>query len=284
MAGNRIERLCGILNGTCNYILTRMTEGGLGFDEALREAQAAGFAEADPSLDVDGHDAAQKLALLATVAFGVPAHTEDIHVEGIRQVTQEDIRAAGKLGYVIKHVATATADGLAARPVLVPRNQPLARVRNEQNSVLVRGDAAGEVLLQGAGAGGLPTAGSVLADLVEIARGAPPPPLIRPRGESPAPPSREAAEEFYLRFPIVDVPGVIGLIATALGHRGISIRHAQAELGPATPGAGSVFMLVHRCREDALQQALDHLAHLPVVRARPVALAVLGGADEGGKP
>lgn len=272
LAGNRVESLCGIVNGTCNYILTRMSESGLTFDEALREAQQAGFAEADPSLDVDGHDATQKLAVLAGVAFGAWVHPADIHVEGIRRIAPQDMRAAREMGYVIKHVVTAGEHGPAAQPTLLPQSHALARIRNEQNAVLVRGDAAGEMLFTGAGAGSLPTAGSVLADLVEIARGAPA--SLMNAGAVPVGLRARAESAYYLRFPIVDVPGIIGLIATALGSRGISIRHARAELDPAIAGAGNVYMLVHKCPPEALELAINHIANLPTTRSRPMAIAI----------
>ena len=173
LVGNQIQRLTGILNGTCNYILTRMTEDRVEFDVALAEAQAKGFAEADPTLDIDGHDAAQKLKILAELAFHSRVAADAVRTEGIRHITADDIQAARELGYVIKHIASAeVADdsiALEVHTVLLPSNHQLAGVRDENNAVLVRGDAVGEMLFSGKGAGSLPSASAVLSDIVDIA-------------------------------------------------------------------------------------------------------------------
>lgn len=273
LAGNRIESVFGIVNGTCNYILTRMAEGGASFDDALREAQAAGFAEADPSLDVDGKDAAQKLTVLARVAFGMRIRPRDVDVEGIRHVAPEDVRAATRMDCVVKHVVSAGVGTPFARPVLLSRNHALAGVRNEQNAVLVRGDAAGDMTIMGAGAGGLPTAGSVLADLIEIARG-----VVASTGGPDSVlssrPGSDVPRAHYLRFPIRDATGIIGLIGTVLGERAISIRHAHAELDDGAD-AGNVYLLVGKCSPGAIRAAVGELAGLPVVRGRPVVMPLI---------
>jgi homoserine dehydrogenase len=280
LVGNRIATLVGIVNGTCNYILTRMTEEGLSFEAALAEAQKRGFAEADPSLDVDGHDAAQKLQILAEIAFGVELDRTSFLVEGIRHVEAVDIRTARELGYVIKHIVVGKDLGealdLRAHPALLPDVHPLAHVRNEFNSVLLRGDAVDEMIFTGKGAGSLPTASAVLSDIIDIAQNG------HGRGDAvwhlPAPVHRPIAPDleskYYLRFPIRDVPGVIGLIATALGNRGISISHAAATLVEGRPGCGNVKILAHRCRESALRKALEEIARLPVLTGRPVMLRI----------
>ncbi|MGH7162338.1 MAG: homoserine dehydrogenase, partial [Planctomycetota bacterium] len=174
LAGDRVESLRGILNGTCNYVLTRMGEGGLSFDEALREAQERGFAESDPSLDVDGADAAHKLKILAELAFGVSLPPGCVEVEGLRGVGRREMRAAARRGRVLKHVAVARDLGsrveLRVGPELLPRDHPLAQVRMEDNAVLVRGAAAGELFFRGKGAGGAPTASAVLSDIIELSR------------------------------------------------------------------------------------------------------------------
>ncbi len=173
LVGNQIHSLTGILNGTCNYILTRMTDDHMDFDGALSEAQAKGFAEADPTLDVDGHDAAQKLKILAELAFNTRVASDSVATDGIRNITADDIQAARELGYVIKHVATAEVTGdsiaLEVQPVLLPATHQLAGIRDENNAVLVRGDAVGDMLFSGKGAGSLPSASAVLSDIVDIA-------------------------------------------------------------------------------------------------------------------
>ena len=173
LVGNNIQSLSGILNGTCNFILTRMTEDRVSFEAALREAQAKGFAEADPSLDVDGHDAAQKLKILAELAFHAEISPDTVPVQGIRDITASDIEAAADFGYVIKHLASVElVNGnisLRAAPMLLPAAHPLAGVRDENNAVLLRGDAVGEMLFSGKGAGALPSASAVLSDVVDIA-------------------------------------------------------------------------------------------------------------------
>lgn len=173
LVGNNIQTLSGILNGTCNYLLTRMTEDGVEFEDALRDAQAKGFAEADPGLDIDGQDAAQKLKILTELAFSAHVDTEAVQVEGIRQITADDVQAARELGFVIKHVATAELSGdavaLDCAPLLLPASHQLANIRDENNAVLVRGDAVGEMLFSGKGAGSLPSASAVLSDVVDIA-------------------------------------------------------------------------------------------------------------------
>jgi len=277
LAGNRIERICGIVNGTCNFILTRMAEERLSLAEALAEAQARGFAEADPSLDLDGVDAAQKLQILAELAFGRPLAPESVRVEGIREIEEEDLRAAENLGYTLKHVAVARDLGAAldlrVHPAFLPPAHPLAHVRNENNAVLLKGDAVGEVIFHGKGAGAAPTASAVLSDILDLVRnGGASAPL--PESEFP-PPSADAESEYYLRFPVLDVPGVIGLIATALGNRGISISHASASLVRGKPNQGSVKILAHRCRESVLRKSVDEIARLPVLTGRPVAVRIL---------
>ncbi len=232
LVGDTIRGLSGIVNGTCNFILTRMAEDALSFEEALRRAQERGFAEADPSLDVDGVDAAQKLVVLSELAFGARVLPEQVPVEGIRSLGLEDVRAARDLGYVIKHLARARDFGgeleLRVEPVLLPETHPLATVRDENNAVLVEGEAIGAMMFEGKGAGARPTATAVLADVIDAAldrSGGLPPPAAEPR-----PLRFESACEAYLRFPIRDLPGVIGLITTILGNHGISIRHASAAL------------------------------------------------------
>jgi len=279
LVGDQVSELTGILNGTCNFVLTLMAETGATLEATLAEARARGFAEADPSLDVDGHDAAQKLALLAELAFGVRAGR--VRVEGIRGIEPEDVKAARALGYVLKPVAFARDGGesleLRVHPAFVPLSHPLASVRFEDNAVLVRAAGAGELLFRGKGAGALPTASALLADVVAVARGEPARRIERPappkepvRGAPPAGRSR-----YYLRFPVYDVPGVIGRIATALGRREVSISHAEATLAPEKPGQGHVKVLAHETSDEALREALEDIERLPVLTGRSVAVRIL---------
>lgn len=280
LVGNRISTIVGIVNGTCNFILTKMTEEKCTFASALAEAQRRGFAETDPSLDIDGHDAAQKLQLLSELAFGSHIAGKTFLVEGIRHIAEEDVRAAEELGYVLKHVAIAKDLGesldLRVHPALLPTVHPLAHVRNEFNSVLLRGDAVDEMIFTGKGAGSLPTASAVLSDIIEIATNGPAIGHLPENGDKPI--SNEIESKYYLRFPILDVPGVIGLIATALGNRGISIAHAAAKLVAGKPGKGNVQILAHECRESQLRKSIDEIARLPILTGKPVVLRIF---DEG---
>jgi homoserine dehydrogenase len=279
LVGNRISTLVGIVNSTCNFILTQMAEK-CSFAKALVEAQRAGFAEGDPTLDLDGTDAAQKLQLLAGIAFGARLDGKKFPVEGIRQIEDEDIRTAGELGYVIKHLAIAKDLGkslyLRVHPALLPVTHPLAHVRGEFNSVLLRGDAVDEMIFTGKGAGALPTASAVLSDIIEIARNG--------QGEhgswdhlptgTEKPLTTDLEARYYLRIPIKDVPGVIGTIATSLGKSGISISHAAATLMEGKPGFGNVKIVAHKTKESALREALDEISRQPVLAGKPVALPI----------
>ena len=277
LVGNRIQTLVGIVNGTCNYILTKMSEERRSFEDALQEAQRLGFAEADPTLDVDGHDAAQKLQLLAEIAFNVVFDRIAFPVEGIRPVELEDIRSAADLGYVVKHLAVAKDLGgtldLRVHPALLPKDHPLAHVRHEFNSVLLRGDAVDEMIFTGKGAGSLPTASAVLSDVIDIARNGDSQNWHLPTGKE-KPLAGEVVSKVYLRFPIRDIPGVIGQIATALGARGISISHASASLQEGRPGYGNVKIVAHDCGTSALRAALGEIERLPVLAGKPVVLRI----------
>jgi homoserine dehydrogenase len=279
LAGNRIERICGILNGTCNFILTRMAEERLSFGDAMADAQARGFAEADPSLDIDGGDAAHKLHILAGLAFGRSLERGAVRVEGIRGIDQEDLEAAESFGFILRHIAVARDLGgsldLRVHPALLPGDHPLAHVRNENNAVLLKGDAVGEMVFHGRGAGAAPTASAVLSDIIDLARnGAGPPPRLPIRGPAPA---ADPVSERYFRFPVVDAPGVIGLIATALGNHGISISHASATLVPGKRAQGSVKILAHACASSAASKAVGEIGRLPVLTGKPVAIPIERG-------
>lgn len=229
LAGNHIQSISGILNGTCNYILTRMTDDRVEFAEALREAQVKGFAEADPGLDIDGHDAAQKLKILAELAHNTRLEADAVEVRGIRDITPGDILAAHEQGCVIKHLATAEIlDGklsLSVAPVFLPASHSLAGVREENNAVLVRGDAVGDMLFSGKGAGSLPSASAVLSDVMDIACNTGAFPANRSSNLKAAPQSWES--RFYLRFSVGD-PSAIGSITNVLERDRISVSRAAA--------------------------------------------------------
>jgi homoserine dehydrogenase len=257
LVGNRIQSLSGILNGTSNYILTRMTEDRVGFDAALHEAQAKGFAEADPTLDVDGHDAAQKLKILAELAFNAEVSQDAIQVEGIRSITADDVQAADELGYVIKHVATAElADdtiSLRAASVLLPQSHQLAVVRDENNAVLLRGDAVGEMLFCGKGAGPLPSASAVLSDIVDIAchKGG-----FHPvHGATVGAARRDYESRHYLRF-AVDDPSAIGTITSVLERNRVGVARAAAVWAKTASSQNQVRVLTHAGSRKAVDGAL----------------------------
>jgi len=283
LAGDRNRAIYGIVNGTCNSILTAMTERGTEFQEALAEAQAAGLAEADPSLDIDGHDAAQKLSLLVALAFGARCPVASVYTEGIRRVGQIDVGFARELGYVIKLLAIAKddGDGIEARvhPTMIPRASLLADVRGAFNAVHVQGDALGPTMYVGQGAGQLPTATSVLADILEVAEGhvegaaRPSPPLGMPWKElrrSRIRPIGRLESEYYLRFLVLDRPGVLGRIAGILGRNQISIASViqkERKSGTSVP----IIIRTHEALEQNLVRALAEIGKLRrVISGKPV--------------
>jgi len=234
VAGDHIRRVLGIVNGTTNYILTKMTEEGAGFDESLAEAQALGFAEADPTADVEGFDAAAKAAIVASIAFGAHVTLADVHREGITDVTIDDIDAARQLGYVVKLLAIAEeqGDGVAVRvhPAMVPDGHPLAAVRESFNAVFIEGDAVGELMFYGRGAGGGPTASAVLGDVVDAARNLAaghPGAAMGTLEQRRVLPIGEIESQFYLPMEVVDRPGVLAAIAGVFGQHDVSIKSMQ---------------------------------------------------------
>ena len=273
LVGNQIHSLTGILNGTCNYILTRMAEGRVEFEAALAEAQAKGFAEADPTLDVDGHDAAQKLKILAELAFNARIASDAVDTTGIRDITSDDIQAARELGYVIKHVAMAEVigDGIALKvaPMMLPLTHQLAGIRDENNAVLVRGDAVGEMLFSGRGAGSLPSASAVLSDIVDIA--------CHKGGFASNPGNqlrsvRSSGEgRHYLRFPVAD-PSAIGAITNTLERNGVGIERAAAVWAKNPMTQSQVRILTHECGNDDLQPAMHDIGQLENARGKGMAL------------
>ncbi|MGC8475237.1 MAG: homoserine dehydrogenase [Acetobacteraceae bacterium] len=280
LAANRILSVAGILNGTCNYILTRMTEEGGDFAAVLADAQRLGYAEADPSFDIDGVDAAHKLAILAALAFGRPVAFEAVHVEGIRRVSALDIALAGELGYRIKllGIARASAAGVSARvhPCLLPRTAPLARVDGVFNAVVIEGDTVGRVMLEGRGAGAGPTASAVVADLIDLARGRATPVWGGALAEAPLVAMTEHIGCYYLRLMVVDRPGVIADVTAVLRDHGVSLE-SMLQRGRAPGEAVPVVLVTHETREAAMTAALARIAALGAVLEAPSLLRIEPG-------
>jgi homoserine dehydrogenase len=275
LVGNNIQKLSGILNGTCNYILTRMTEDGVEFEAALREAQAKGFAEADPSLDIDGHDAAQKLKILTELAFCAQVDAGSVQVQGIRDITADDVHAAKELGFVIKHVATAglseDAVSLGCSPVLLPVSHQLAGIRDENNAVLIRGDAVGEMLFSGKGAGSLPSASAVLSDVVDIAchRGG----FSMSRGGRVGAVAADCDSRHYLRV-TVGSPSDIGSITTILERNRVGVARAAAVWARSDSKKHQVRVLTHACSRMAVETSRRDIAELGIEKSKSVVLRV----------
>lgn len=275
LAGNNLGRVYGILNGTCNYILTTMRETGRDFDDVLAEAQALGYAEADPSFDVDGVDAAHKLAILTSVAFGTEANLGAVHVEGIRHVSALDIRYANELGYRIKllGIARRTHQGIEQRvhPCMVRLGAPIAQVDGVFNAVVAEGDFVGSIMLEGPGAGAGPTASAVVADIVDIACGrrvptfGVPASLLQPL---PVSPLERHMGTFYLRLMVIDRPGVFAALATVLGEEQISIE-SVIQRGRDPDEVVPVVLVTHETGEAAMMRTLRRLAALEAVVEPP---------------
>lgn len=275
LAGNRLSRVYGILNGTSNYILTTMREGGREFAEVLAEAQKLGYAEADPSFDIDGVDAAHKLAILASVAFGRPVDLTGVYTEGIRHISRLDIDFAEELGYRIKllGIARLTENGVEQRvhPCMVPRGTPIAAVEGVFNAVVAEGDFVGRVVLEGRGAGAFPTASSVASDLVDIAAGRFVPPFGVPAAAlsgSPGAPMERHQGAYYIRLMVVDQPGVIADVAAALRDEQVSLE-SMIQRGRAPGEAVPVVLTTHVTVEAAMRRALDRIAAFETVLEPP---------------
>ena len=265
--GQKVTRVSGILNGTCNYILTRMEREGIAFDEVLADAQRLGYAEADPTFDVDGFDTAHKLAILTSLAFGTEIEAADIYVEGIRAITPDDMEAAAELGYRIKllGVAQSTDTGIEQRvhPTMVPLGSTLAQINGVLNAVAIDTDLLGEIVLSGPGAGGDATAGSVLADLQDLARGLDPKPLRLPRGTlRPYQRARMRSHEggYYVRLSVADQPGAFAAIAQRMAEHGISLQSIVQRRKPDDSGHHThqpVIIITHETMEQAVRDAMD---------------------------
>jgi homoserine dehydrogenase len=285
LAANRIQSLHGIMNGTTNYVLTEMERTGELFDVVVKRAQDLGYAEADPSVDVDGIDAAHKLALLAAMAFGAEIAFKDIPTEGIRGLTPLDFEAAEEFGYRIKLLGIAKLrveeggdERIEARvhPAMIPATSLLAKVDGAMNAIAVHGDAVGPTLFYGAGAGELPTASAVVADTMEVAReirrgtaGRVAPLSYMPDALriKPLVPLGELRARSYLVFSVLDRPGVLGQIASALGESGISIESVLQKGQSRSAGSVPVIVLTHPAQEFAIRHALAEVDGLPEVTA-----------------
>lgn len=288
LAANEITSVVGILNGTCNYILTEMEATGRDFGDVLKDAQALGYAEADPSFDVGGIDAAHKLAILASLAFGREIDFKNVHIEGIEKITAADIRFAGEFGYKIKllAIATKTDDGIEQRvhPALVPDGSPLAAVSGVFNAVAVRGDRVGLLVLEGRGAGEGPTASAVLSDLVDIARGLVMPPFIVPTSHLKVPEKAgmdRVRGAYYLRFLAVDRAGSMADITRALAEASVSIERIvqRGERKEGETGRMPVVFLTHKTDEGSMRRALAHLAKHEEVAGTPLVIRIEDGGS-----
>ena len=280
LVGERITRVMGIVNGTTNYILTRMSEAGASYPDALAEAQALGYAEADPTADVEGYDAGAKAAIIASIAFGVSIVADDVHHEGISGITETDIDFAHRMGFVIKLLAVAEQDdagavGVRVHPAMVPVAHPLAAVRESFNAVFVEGASVGDLMFYGRGAGGFPTASAILGDLIDAA-------LNRHRGahasvgqlaEAVLRPIDDVESAYYLNLQVLDRPGVLSQVAGVFGEHAVSIRSMEQEgLG----GEARLIFITHRAREADVQATLRDLRGLEAVDRIGSVLRVVG--------
>ena len=286
LVANRFSRILGILNGTANYILTQMTNDGGNFQDILREAQECGYAERNPRLDIEGTDTAHKLAILISMAYGTVVTFERIYTEGISHIEPLDIEFTRELGYNIKLLAIAREINgqIEARvhPTLIPDDHLLSRVDGTYNAVFIDGDAVGPNMYYGKGAGMMPTASAVVSDIIDLSRN-----MLRGAGQRVPPFSyqqefikkiiikniREVVTRYYLRFSVLDRPGVLSKISGILGRHGISI-HSVIQKGRQTRGTVSIFLLTHQAREAAVRKALDEINRLSEVRARTMLIRI----------
>ncbi|MCX5654268.1 MAG: homoserine dehydrogenase [Planctomycetota bacterium] len=284
LVANRITALTGILNGTCNYILTQMSSTGAAYAKALSEAQTKGYAEADPTLDVSGEDTRHKLAILAGLAFGANVNVDDIYLEGIAGIDPADITYGKQLGYTLKLLAVARiVDGamsLHVHPTFVPASSPVATVSGVNNAVLVTGHAVGDTFYVGPGAGMMPTASSIVADIIDAAIGRATLTFSRMawlagrRETVPVQPMADIRSRYYLRFDVLDKPGVLGAIAGVLGHHDISVASVLQHESPQPQGV-PVVITTHDAREGNVTAALEDIGRLPVVTGRKVRIRIL---------
>lgn len=278
LAGNEIKRVIGVMNGTCNYILTRMETSGLPYDDIFAEANDLGYLEADPTLDVGGIDAGHKLSLLSSIAFGTRVAFDDVELQGIERISIDDIRHAADMGFKIKllGVAQMTGRGLEQRmtPCLVPATSPLGQLDGGTNMVVLEGDSVGQIVLRGAGAGEGPTASAVMGDVIDLARGLRISTFGQPAASlQPAPAAKAtAAAPYYLRVVLQDKPGALAKIATVLSDSGVSVDRMR-QYGHADTTA-PVLIVTHKTTQDALDHAISGFAETGVVVGEPVAIRI----------
>jgi len=276
LSANHIESIKGIINGTANYILTKMMNEGVDFAPVLKEAQELGYAEADPTFDIGGFDAAHKLLILASIAYGIDAKPEDILIEGIEQITQDDISFAKEFGYTIKLLGIAKKVGecveLRVHPALVPQSEMIAKVDGVMNGISVIGDKVGETMYYGPGAGGNATASAVISDIIAIARGGKTSPMLgfkRPLESGLKLLDRNAiVSKYYLRLEVADKPGVLSAVSKVMGEQNISIETMLQK--PGKDGKATLLLATHICKESAMQEAINKLQTIESVKERPV--------------
>ena len=286
LVGNHIKAMSGILNGTCNYILSKIEDEGISFEEALAEAQSQGYAEADPTLDVGGFDTAHKIAIMAALAYGMEINLKDVYIEGISRVTPLDIEFAGQFGYRIKLLAISKIQDnkVEARvhPTMIPLKNLLASISGTVNAITISGDAVGDILLYGHGAGMMPTASAVVSDIVDIARNILSgtvrrvPPLSYQRDSIrriPVLPIDDLLTHYYFRFAALDRPGVLSTISGILGKYDISLQSVHQK-GRKTNGSVPLVMLSHRAKEADVKRALAEIGDLNVVSDEPVLIRI----------
>ena len=287
LAGNSIQRVYGILNGTCNYILSKMEQEGLSFDVCLKEAQNLGYAEADPTFDIGGFDTAHKLAILTSLAFGTAIDAEAVHIEGIQAITLEDLRSADELGFRIKllGVAQRTSRGIEQRvhPTMVPKSSPIAQVMGVLNAVTIDADAVKELTLVGPGAGGLATASAVVADIADIARGIRSAPFGLPTGELEVVeriPVQRHEGGYYIRLMVQDRPGAVASIATRMAERGISLESIMQKR-PLTSKSSAepkdvvpVVLITYATTETIVREALEKVVADGMIAGLPQVIRI----------
>ncbi len=291
LVGNRIQAMSGILNGTCNYILSKITDEGLEFDAALKLAKARGYAEADPTLDVEGYDTAHKLAILTSLGYGMAINFDDIYIEGISKITPLDIEFAEQFGYRIKLLAISKggSEAVEARvhPAMIPFDNLLSNVNGTLNAISVTADVVGNILLYGHGAGMMPTASAVVADIVDIARNL----LSQSNGRIPlmsyqmeqvkpipVTPIQDITTHYYFRFAALDRPGVLSTISGILGKHSISLKSVHQK-GRKTEGSVPLVMLTHMAREKDVQNALAEIRVLDAVSREPMLIRIEDESD-----
>jgi len=286
LVANHIKSMTGILNGTCNYILSKIEDERISFQEALAEAQRQGYAEADPTLDVEGTDTAHKIAILAALAYGMEINLKDVYTEGISRITPLDIEFAGQFGYRIKLLAISKFQNqrveTRVHPTMMPFNNLLTSINGTVNAITVSGDAVGDILLYGRGAGMMPTASAVVSDIVDIARNIISGtvrriPLLSYQRESiskiPVLPMDDLVTHYYFRFAALDRPGVLSTISGILGKYNISLQSVHQK-GRKTNGSVPLVMLTHRAKEEDVKRALAEISDLNVVSDEPVLIRI----------